>query len=315
MAPLSQLLEQHGPLLVFLNVLVEQLGAPVPAVPMLVAAGALSVDGGFSSSAIVAYAVLASGVANCAWFLAGRRYGRRVLGLVCRITISPDACVRATENIFVRWGVATLLVARFVPGLSSVAAPLAGAMRMRTTQFVLFDTLGTAVWAALFVGVGVVFHRQVELILATISELGAAALWVLALLLGGYIAFRFAERQRLLRFVRARRISVAELEHLIQSGAAPIMIDVRSSAAREADPRRIPGAKQIELTDLRGALRDVPLDQDIVVLCACPNEASAAKAARTLLRQGYKRVRPLTGGVDSWFAEASANETAAARLS
>lgn len=177
MESLTRLLELHGPLLVFFNVLVEQLGAPVPAVPVLVVAGALSVDGAFSAAAVVALAVLASGLANFTWFLAGRRHGRRVLGVVCRITVSPDACVRGTEDVFVRWGVATLLVARFVPGVSSVAAPLAGAMRMGALRFLLFDTLGTTAWAALSVASGVVFHREVAVVLALLSGLGSGAMW------------------------------------------------------------------------------------------------------------------------------------------
>ncbi|MBK9245191.1 MAG: VTT domain-containing protein [Burkholderiales bacterium] len=302
MESLTGLLQQHGPLLVFLNVLVEQLGAPVPAVPVLVVAGALSVEGGFTASAVVAVAVLASGIANVTWYLIGRRYGRRVLGLVCRITMSPDVCVRETENVFSRWGVATVMIARFIPGVSSVAAPLAGAMRMSPLRFVLFDTLGTSAWAILFVGTGVIFHREVEAVLSALSDLGVGALWVLVGLLVLYLALRWAERQRLLRFVRTHRVHRHEIEHLLGDASGPILVDLRSTAARSEDPRRVPGAREIELRDLRRALQEVPLDQEIVVLCACPNEASAAKATRLLLRHGYKRVRPLAGGIDGWFA-------------
>jgi membrane protein DedA with SNARE-associated domain/rhodanese-related sulfurtransferase len=305
MDSMTDLLQQHGPLLVFLNVLVEQLGAPVPAVPVLVVGGALSIEGGFAASAIVAMAVLASGLANVTWYLVGRRYGRRVLGLVCRITMSPDVCVRETENIFSRWGVATVMIARFIPGVSSVAAPLAGAMRMSPLRFVLFDTLGTTAWAILFVGAGVIFHREVEAVLSTLSDLGVGAVWILAVLLVLYLALRWVERHRLLRFVRAHRVHRHEIEHLLGSSTGPILVDLRSAAARSEDPRRVPGAREIELQDLRRALREVPLDREIVVLCACPNEASAAKATRLLRRHGYKRVRPLAGGIDGWFAISS----------
>lgn len=288
-------------MLVFFNVLLEQLGAPIPAVPTLVVAGALTVDGHFSAMTTVALAVLASGIANFTWYLAGRRHGRRVLGLACRITLSPDACVRGTENVFGRWGIATLLVARFVPGVSSVAAPLAGAMRMGAGRFILYDTLGTTAWAALFVGSGVVFHQQANTILALVSDLGGNALAAIVAVLVLYVSLRWIERRRLLRFVRARRIGPAELKAMIESGSAPIIIDVRSTAAREADPRRIPDALEIELADVGTALSHVPRDREIVIFCACPNEASAAKAARVLLRQGYLRVRPLVGGTDGWF--------------
>jgi membrane protein DedA with SNARE-associated domain/rhodanese-related sulfurtransferase len=302
MQHLIELFEQHGPLLVFFNVLIEQLGAPVPAVPALMVAGALSVDGAFTWQTILILALLASGIANFTWYLAGRRFGLRILGLMCRITLSPDACIRSTEKTFLRWGVASLLVARFIPGLSSVASPLAGAMRFPAGRFILFDTLGTSLWAGAAIAVGAVFHRQVDAVILALSDIGASALLVVAALFGLYIAFRWIERQRLLRFVRIHRIDAVELADRIAAGDPPVIIDVRSFSAMTADTRTIPGARAVELDALPQVVADIPADQEIVFYCTCPNDASAVRATRAMLKHGYKRARPLAGGLDAWFS-------------
>ncbi len=302
MQHLIDLFEQHGPLLVFFNVLLEQLGAPIPAVPALVVAGALSVDGNFTWQTILILALLASGLANFVWYLAGRRFGVRILGLMCRITLSPDACVRRTEKTFLRWGVAALLVARFIPGLSSVASPLAGAMRLPAGRFILFDTLGTSLWAGAALAVGIMLHRQVDAVLLALNQIGAIAVLVLLALLGLYIVFRWLERQRLLRFVRIHRMDVIELSDRIAAGRAPLIVDVRSGSVMSADTRRIPGAQAVELEAIPHAFADLPMDQEIVFYCSCPNDASAARATRIMKRHGYSRARPLAGGLDAWFA-------------
>jgi membrane protein DedA with SNARE-associated domain/rhodanese-related sulfurtransferase len=298
---LIALFNQHGPLLVFLQVLVTQLGAPVPAVPTLMVAGALAVDGHLSAGSALILAVLGSGIANFIWYLAGRRYGMRILGLMCRISLSPDACVRRTENTFTRWGAWSLLVSRFVPGLSMLSSPLAGATRIAAWRFIIFDGLGTTLWAGAAIGGGMLLHHQVEAFLKALSSIGGIAVLVLIVLLALYIAWRWIERQQLLRFVRKHRIDVEELDELIRSDNAPIIVDVRSQTLRAEDSRRIPGALEAELADVRALLGHLPRDQQIVFYCNCPNEASAAHAARQLRALGFKRVRPLTGGLDAWL--------------
>ncbi|MGC3965406.1 MAG: DedA family protein/thiosulfate sulfurtransferase GlpE [Rhodocyclaceae bacterium] len=302
MQHLIDLFDQHGPLLVFLNVFIEQLGAPIPAVPTLLVAGALSADGRVSGLAAWAFAVAGSSTANLCWYWAGRRYGQRVLALMCRVSISPDVCIRRTENIFARWGLASLLVARFVPGLSAIASPLAGSMGFPAGRFAVFDALGTTIWAALFIGLGLLLHRQVDAVIGSMSEIGGVALLVLLALLSLYISYRWIERQRLLRFVRTYRIEPEELRTLIDKGASPLIVDVRAASLRASDPRRIPGAVEAELTEIARLLKDESSDREIILYCACPNEASAAHAARILRRQGFTRARPLRGGLDGWMA-------------
>jgi membrane protein DedA with SNARE-associated domain/rhodanese-related sulfurtransferase len=311
MQHLIALFEQHGPLLVFFNVLVEQLGAPVPAIPALMVAGALSIEGAFGWQTILILALLGSGIANFTWYLAGRRFGLRILGLMCRITLSPDTCVRSTEKTFLRWGVMALLVARFIPGLSSVASPLAGAMRLPAGRFILFDTIGTALWAGAAIAAGRLLHRQVDALITALGEVGGVALLIVLALFALYIAFRWLERQRLLRFVRIHRIDVIELADRIAAGTAPLIIDVRAGTAKAIDARMLPGARAIELDALPQALADVSADQEIVFYCSCPNDVSAVRATRAMLKHGYKRARPLAGGLEAWFAWAEEAEVSA----
>lgn len=303
MQRLVELFDQYGPLLVFLNVLIEQLGAPIPAVPGLMVAGALAADGRLSWLSVLCLAVLGSGMANFTWFLAGRRFGLRILGLMCRISLSPDTCVGRAGEAFARWGVAALLVARFVPGLSAVAAPMAGATGLGAGRFILFDTLGTSLWAGSAIGAGALLHRQVDTLIQALTDVGGGALPILAGLLALYVAWRWIDRHRLLRFVRQHRIEAHELRALLEQGGAPLIVDVRSASSRQADPRRIPGALDMELGQVRRLLADVPKDRDIVFYCACPNEATAARATRLLQKLGYTRVRPLAGGLDGWLTQ------------
>jgi len=127
---------------VFLNVLAQQLGLPVPVLPTLVVAGAVAASGKMSAAALYALAIAACVIADSAWYTAGRRYGGRVMSLLCRVSLSPDSCVSRTQNAFERWGAKALLIAKFVPGLALIAPPLAGATRMQFGRFIAFSAVG-----------------------------------------------------------------------------------------------------------------------------------------------------------------------------
>ncbi|MDB5801287.1 MAG: sulfurtransferase [Rhodocyclales bacterium] len=177
-------------------------------------------------------------------------------------------------------------------------------------RFIFFDAIGTTLWAGLAIGGGMLLHRQVDSFIQALSSIGGVAILLIAGLLALYIAWRWIERQRLVRFVRDHRIGVEELHGLIGSGNAPVIVDVRSLTARQEDLRRIPGALEAELADVRQLLAHLPRDHLIVFYCSCPNEASAAHAARQLREAGFTRVRPLAGGLDAWIALAEASESA-----
>ncbi len=296
------LITEYGVLLVFLNVLLTQLGAPLPAVPTLVVAGTLAAGGQVAPAAAIGAAVAGAVLGDLAWFSAGRRYGAGVMRLLCRISLSPDSCVARSELQFQRWRGRVLLVAKFVPGLSTVSSSLVGAMGLRLPVFVLFDGLGSLWWAALAVGLGYLFAAQVDGLLAAIASAGTVAIELLAGLLALYVLLRWWRRRRLLRSLRMARISVDELYRKIADGNAPVVVDVRPAQTRQLDTRVVPGALLVDDGSLEQVLRGVPLDRELVVYCNCPNEVSAARAAKLLMARGYRQVRPLQGGLEAWDA-------------
>ena len=298
---LDRLIERHGLALVFANVLLEQVGLPIPAVPTLIVCGALAAEGRVSAAAVLGLAFLACMIGDGLWFLAGRLYGRRVLRFLCGISLSPDSCVRQTQTQFERWGGIALVAAKFIPGLSTVAPPLAGAMRYGWVRFTLLNSLGILVWAGLAIGAGMLFHAQVSALLVWLEALGRAAVALIVAVLCAYVSFKWWERRRLYKTLRVARITVDELRKLMGQARKPVIVDLRAQLPGD-ERRSIPGAIVMDLAEVRNVRSGLPRDNDIVFLCDCPNEASAASAAKGLMDLGYTRVRPLLGGLDAWIA-------------
>jgi membrane protein DedA with SNARE-associated domain/rhodanese-related sulfurtransferase len=290
----------YGLWIIFGTVLLQQLGVPIPVFPLLIFAGAQAVERPMHGIWALVLSVLASAIGNYIWFLAGRRYGHRVLRAVCKVSLSPDSCVRQTETTFERYGAATLLVARFLPGLGMVAPPLAGGLGLRATTFLLYNGAGSALWAAGGLALGLVFHTEVEWLLDSLAGLGTHAIGTLAGIVAIYVSYRWWNRWRFRRGLCAARISVAELDEMMNRGNEPLVLDVRSRTQRKLDSRSIPGARLIDLDDVERSLTEIPRDRDVIVYCACPNEATAAKIAMQLQKRGIPRVRPLAGGIDAW---------------
>lgn len=295
-----ELIAQYGLLLVFVNVLVEQAGVPVPAVPTMIVAGALASMERLPLAGVVAVALLGCLLADYAWYVAGRHFGGGVMRTLCRISLSPDSCVKQSELRFQRWRGGVLLVAKFVPGLSTVAPPLVGAMGLRTASFVLFDGLGSLMWVSVAVSLGFIFASQIDAVLVALANAGSVALMLIGSLLVLYIVVKWWQRHRLLRALRMARITVQELNDAVAAGRNPAIVDVRSQAARLIDSRIIPGALLADVNSVDRIVDAVPLDAELVIYCTCPNEASAALVAKALMSRGYKRVRPLLGGLDAW---------------
>lgn len=297
------LFAQYGLLALFVCVLVEQLDAPVPALPFLLLAGVASTNNGVFAVMALAVATLASMLADTLWFFAGRRYGRRVLALLCRISISPDSCVRQSELSFARRGVATLVVAKFVPGLSTLAPPLAGALGMRTVSFTVFNLAGCVLWAGSGIAGGLLFHSQIEALLKNMSDLGSTAMTIGACLLGLYIAGRAWRRWRMARsMAKLPRIEPNDLANLIAMGKDLVIVDVRAALTQQSLAERIPGARHIELAGIETvAVDEWPPHAQIIAYCACPNDASALKAAHLLTKRGLV-ISVLNGGMDGWVA-------------
>ena len=298
---LVSVVTEQGLLLVFANVLLQQLGVPIPAEPTLVVAGSLAARGLLPLPSLVGVTWLAVLIADSTWFWMGRRYGNQVLRVVCRLALSPDSCVRNTEQTFTRWGLKSLAVAKFIPGFSMVAPPMAGAMRVKWTSFLLFDLMAAVLWSSIGIGAGLVFYRQVDRTLAALAGLGGWAPVVGVILLAAFVGWKWVQRRRFYRSLRMARISVSELKRLIDVGANPVVFDVRTATARERDPQRIPGAISLDLSQVDALVPELPDEREVVLYCNCPSEASAARIARLLMDRGVRSVRPLTGGLQAWI--------------
>jgi membrane protein DedA with SNARE-associated domain/rhodanese-related sulfurtransferase len=304
-AILSQL-QAHGSLIVGVNVFLQQLGLPIPSVPTMMVAGAVAAQGHLNGLATFGIAVVASLVADILWFSAGRRYGYPVLRFLCRVSLSPDTCVRETEGIFERWGFFSVVVSKFVPGFSTVGPPIAGALKMPFGAFAVASLASAALWVGAYMGVGYVFAQQIDFVLAWMTDHAALALIAVVGALGSYIGFKAFERYRLGRYVDAARITIDELRELLSGEQRPLVVDVGSRLAHQSRPH-IPGARMLDLDAISRA-QDFPIDQDIILYCACPNEESARRAAQILLGKGLKRVRPLVGGLNAWIEAGHAVE-------
>jgi len=265
MEELAGPLTQYGLLLVFANVLITQLGAPLPAIPTMILAGALAQQGHWPAAFVVGIAVVASLLGDLPWFYAGRRYGHRAINTLCRFAIEPDTCVRQTENIFERWGPPSLMIAKFVPGFATVAPPIAGAFRLALAPFLAYSAVGAGLWAGAAVALGMLFHNQVTRALEWVSDMGTWALAV-GLVVVFYLVFKWLERWFFIRIMRMARITVDELHELMRSGSSPLILDARSAAARRLDPRRIPGALAID-TNAPVMHPGVAPDRDVVIYC------------------------------------------------
>jgi membrane protein DedA with SNARE-associated domain/rhodanese-related sulfurtransferase len=297
---LIALITEYGLAFVFINVLAAQAGLPLPAVPTLVLTGALLGVGNYSALSLLGIAVFAALIADSGWYLAGRLIGRRVLRTMCRISLSPDTCVRQTENIYSRFGAPSLMVAKFIPGFAAVATSLSGAVRTPYAMFLLYDAIGAAIWSGVAIGVGLIFSNAVEALLNTLARLGEVGIGLIVLALAVFIAMKWWDRRRFFNELRMARITVPELASLLASGAAPVILDVRSLESQLADGR-IPGAIPVDEKTVEVRIPDADSDREVVLYCACPNEASAARIAKLLKARGFTRVRPLAGGIEAWM--------------
>ncbi|GAB3447133.1 DedA family protein/thiosulfate sulfurtransferase GlpE [Massilia solisilvae] len=301
MSQLAHLIQTYGLFIVFGIVLLEQAGLPIPAMPVLIVAGALAVDGQVNWALCLVVSVAACLVSDYFWFRAGRYYGKRILRLLCRISLAPDSCVGQTEDNFSRFGPNALVVAKFIPGLNTVAPPLAGAMGTTTPHFLALSVAGASLWSGVGVGVGAFFHDSVDGVLSVFESMGTTALEVVLGLLALFMLYKYAERRRVRREMAVPRIDIEELRALIDGGHDPVIIDARGTTARQLEAA-IPGALVYLDHEPDKLMATLDHDRHIVVYCSCPNDVTAAQVAKEFLTKGFHRARPLQGGLDAWNA-------------
>lgn len=304
MEALIALMVDHAVAVVFVATFAARVGLPVPAAPVLVVAGGIAaIAEPLLLFAMVGAALVANVLGDAVWFYTGRVYGYHFMRLLCKISISPDSCVRRSESLITRWGGLSLVAAKFVPGVSVVAPPMAGALGMSSWRFLAFEILAALLWAGVFLALGWLFREQIQAVLDALADAGGVATAALVVVVAAMLARRWWRRRAFLRTTRMPRATIGELATLMTREPAPIVIDVRGEAGIQVDPRRIPGALPIPLKALQQRRAELPFEsgeREIILYCNCPNEVSAALAAQALVARGFKRARPLAGGLEAW---------------
>lgn len=303
MSELVLLIQTYGVLIVFGVVLCQQIGLPLPSSPWLIVAGAMSVNGGANLWLCLLASLAAVLISDAFWFSAGRFYGKRILRLLCKISLSPDSCVSKTEDTFLRFGPNSLVVAKFIPGFSIVAPPLAGATGVSIPHFLALSAIGGLLWSGAWLGLGFVFKDSVDDVLQFLHLMGGRAVLVLGAALLAFVLYKYVQRRRRVRINAVDRISLAELRALIDAGQAPVIVDARSQTARGMEDG-IPGALVFDACGPARLMATLDRDRHIVVFCSCPNDVTAAQVAHQFLRHGFHRAKPLHGGLNAWNAGA-----------
>jgi len=295
----------HAYIILFLWVLVEQLGFPVPSIPLLLTAGTLSATHRVSFLASFVAVIAACLLADSSWFSLGRNFGNRVIRLLCKLSLEASTCVSKTEGYFTRRGPLTLLFAKFVPGLSTVAAPIAGQTGMSYPRFLAFDLSGAAFWSLSFLLAGRFFGDLAKRSQGFFGFLSHFAALVFILMVVGFFVWRVVKHRRFLARVRDMRLDPEELKAMldeaVREGAPhPFIVDLRHPLDFLPDPRVLPGAIRIGPNEIARCVYAFPRDRDVILYCTCPSEETSAKVAMQLHKLGITRVRPLRGGFDGW---------------
>ncbi len=296
---------QYAYLIIFLWVLMEQIGVPIPSVPILLTAGTLSATHRVSWIGITIAMLAACLIADFIWFYLGRRYGNSVLKLLCRLSFEASTCVSKTEGYFNRRGATTLLFAKFVPGLSTVAAPIAGQTGMSIPRFLAWDLAGSLLWGETFILAGRFFGDLAKKSGPFLAWLGHFAIVIFVLMVLGFLTHRVWKQRKFLQQVRELRLEPSELKEMLDTAeknhsVAPFIVDLRHPLDYLPDPRVLPGALRIGPNELKQHSEIIPRDRDVILYCTCPSEETSAKLALQLHKMGVYRVRPLRGGFDGW---------------
>ncbi len=259
---------EHGYSVLFLAVLAEQAGLPIPATPVLLGVGALVGLEKMSLAPALLLSLIASALSDSIWYWLGRRRGGSILRILCAISLEPESCVSTTRNMFSRLGSSAVVIAKFVPGLSTAAPPMAGMTLMPYWLFVAADGLGALLWAGVFLGLGWIFRFQIEVIGEAVESFGSRAGLVMFLLLAAYIAFKFVQRRRFLRSLRVARITPAEVLQEIEAGVPVTIVDLRNEAEVISSGLMLPHAKWYSRAGLEANHLEIPRDRDIILYCS-----------------------------------------------
>jgi len=300
MSSAPDLLTAYGVAVVFAWAFLVQAGAPAPAVPMLLGAGALSGTGRMDFALAIAAAMAAAVGADLLWYSLGRAHGTRMLGILCRFSLDPDSLIRHAKERFAAHRLRYLVMAKFLPGVNPLAAGLAGAVPIRLDRFLLYAAAGGLLWAGAWITLGYLCADVIGLLVTRAASVGMPLLIAVAAALIAYVVFKYASRQRFLGHVRKARITPVELNRRLNAGDDLVIVDLRAALDVETASYAIPGARWISPDALDDPHSLIPRDREVVFYCAEPREATSARLALRLNRHGYKNVHPLSGGLEGW---------------
>ena len=298
MQNVGELIQQYGMLAIFISVLVESIGLPIPCYPVLMVAAAANTSPEHLTGMLIVGSV-ACLLADIGWYIAGYRVGFKIVGLLCKISLSPDSCARSTGTMFARFGMAALVPTKFLPGVSTIAVVLAGATKVRLRTFFFFETLGSIVYVGAAIVLGMIFRNAISEFLAGLDKWGRWGITVVGVALALFVSWKWFERQRFIRQLRMDRVTVNELRRMMDGGQDPVILDVRTQESRLL-LGTIPGSVHVDMMKLETVKEKVSSEREVVIYCACPNEASAAIVAKELKKSGFKKIRPLLGGIEAW---------------
>lgn len=299
MSTVIEMLVEHGYLILFLAVLAEQVGLPLPSFPVIIAAGALAGLHQIHAFHALISTIAATLLADSLWFFFGRRRGVAILEFLAKMSLDPETYVSRAQSAYSRHDSGAILVSKFVPGLSTIVPPLAGFSRLALWKFLSLDALAALMWAGAYMGLGWIFRDQIELLADFLRRFGLGMGILAAAVLALYVVMKYRERRRIYRALRAQRITAHELKNKMENGERLTIIDLRNRTERAQGviPTSMP------LTELNtGAILEAASQSDIIMYCECPNEFTSAREALRLRRLGIVRVHPLEGGFPRWQA-------------
>jgi membrane protein DedA with SNARE-associated domain len=263
-----QFLEQYGFAILPALVVAEQIGVPLPAVPALLAVGALGAHGRISIPLVLGAIAIVALAVDFGWYELGRRRGAGVLVKLCRLSLEPDSCVRRAGSIFTRHGARGLLAAKFVPGLTTVMPPLAGVFAVGRLRFALYDLAGVLLWAGLWLGLGYVFSDAITLIAARATELGRMLGLVVVAALVAFILIKYVRRRLFVWKLRTARITPEALKRRLDAGEDVTIIDLRTALDVTATPYAIPGSRWLVVDAIDEHEAELLRVRDLVLYCA-----------------------------------------------
>jgi membrane protein DedA with SNARE-associated domain/rhodanese-related sulfurtransferase len=291
-------------LILWVAVFSRQICLPVPANLFLLTAGALARGGGLNMSVVICVGILGCLAGDLLWFEAGRHWGSQIMRVLCAFSSDPHYCAQRAHKVFGRWGVRSLILAKFIPGLDGVTPPLAGIEGSERSAFLAYDSLGSFLWTAMYAGLGYLFANRLTLIAASMARFGAVLAAVIGIPLACYVVWRIAIMAHMLRHLRLRRITPLLLNEKIMAGEPIAIIDLLDFEDPLDDRSGIPGAVRMDPARLRSRLHVVvPEDLGLVLYCSSSGELTSARVAVALRKKGISNVWVLEGGLTAWKKE------------